>query len=40
MLSTRTDYHNRQNMTVSPLTNKAKAHSFYSNMAADEVGGI
>jgi len=38
MLSTCTDYHNRQNMTVSLLTYKAKAHSFYSDMAADEGG--
>jgi hypothetical protein len=38
MLSTPTDYHNQQNMTVSLLTNKAKARSFYSDMAADEDG--
>jgi hypothetical protein len=38
MFSTRTDYHNWQNMTVSQLTNKAKALSFYSDMAADEGG--
>jgi hypothetical protein len=38
MLSTCTDYHNQQNMTVNLLTNKAAGHSFYSDMAADEGG--
>jgi hypothetical protein len=35
MLSKHTDYHNQQNVTVSLLTNTAKAHSFYSDLAAD-----
>ena len=38
LLWTRTDYHNQQNVTVSLLTIKAKAHSFYSDLAADEGG--
>jgi hypothetical protein len=37
-LSTSTDYHNQHNVTVSLLTNKAKAHSFYSDMEAEEGG--
>jgi len=38
MLSTHTDYRNQQNVTVSLLTSKAKTHSCYSDMAADEGG--
>jgi len=39
MLSTLTDYHNQQNVTISLLTNKTKAHTFNSDMLADE-GGV
>jgi hypothetical protein len=38
MLSKLTDYHNQQNVTISLLANKAKAHTFNSDMLADEGG--